>query len=317
MTDTAARLLALLTLLQLPREWPGSELARRLDVTPRTIRRDVDRLRELGYPVAATRGSDGGYRLVAGTAMPPLLLDDEEAVAIAVGLRTAATQAVTGIDEASVRALAKLEQVLPSRLRRRVGVLGAAVVPVPGTAPPVDPAHLTLLSTAIANRERARLRYRSHGGVPSRRHVEPHRLVVIGRRWYLVAFDLDREDWRTFRMDRVTEPVTTGARSTVADLPDAAEHLLASLYRSAPTCIADVTLHAPAAAITGRFGDTPADVEIVDERTCRVRRHTDTPDWIASRLIGLGCDFIVHGPPELLTHLRTLSERVARAVTAS
>jgi predicted DNA-binding transcriptional regulator YafY len=163
--DTPARLLTLLSLLQTPREWPGSELARRLGVSLRTVRRDVDRLRDLGYPVEATMGALGGYRLVAGTAMPPLLLDDEEAVAIAVGLRTAAGQAVTGIDEAAVRALAKLEQVLPSRLRYRVSALGAATLPAPDAyASPVDPAHLTALAAAIANRERVRLRYTAADG---------------------------------------------------------------------------------------------------------------------------------------------------------
>lgn len=160
MSDTPARLLQLLSLLQMPREWPGSELARRLEVSPRTIRRDVERLRDLGYPVEASRGAEGGYRLGAGAAMPPLLVDDEEAVAIAVGLRTAAGHAVEGIDEASVRALAKLEQVLPSRLRYRINALGSATTALPGTGPSVDPALLTLFATAIANRERARFRDR-------------------------------------------------------------------------------------------------------------------------------------------------------------
>ena len=153
MTDTPARLLSLLSLLQTPREWPGRELAERLRVSPRTIRRDVDRLRELGYPVEASMGAAGGYRLVAGAAMPPLLLDDEEAVAIAVGLRTAAGQAVTGIEEASVRALTKLEQVLPSRLRYRVAALNSATLQVSGYGPTVEPEHLTVIAAAIANRE--------------------------------------------------------------------------------------------------------------------------------------------------------------------
>ncbi len=164
MTDTAARLLGLLSLLQTPREWPGSELADRLGVSPRTIRRDVERLRVLGYPVEASRGVAGGYRLVAGTAMPPLVLDDDEAVAIAVGLRTAAGQSVAGIEEASVRALAKLEQVLPARLRRRVGTIGTATVTAPAAGPAVDPAQLTVFAGAITNHETVRFRYRANDG---------------------------------------------------------------------------------------------------------------------------------------------------------
>src|SRR2546421_12134533 len=168
------RLLKLLSLLQTPREWPGSELADRLEVSRRTIRRDIERLRDLGYPVEATMGAMGGYRLVAGQAMPPLLLDDEEAVAIAVGLRTAAGHAVDGIEEASVRALAKLPQVLPSRLRHRVGALSAATVPMVSWSPPtVEPEELTTLAAAIANRERVRFAYRPAGGSDSRRHVAP------------------------------------------------------------------------------------------------------------------------------------------------
>lgn len=319
MTDTPARLLSLLSLLQMPREWPGSELARRLGVTSRTIRRDVDRLRDLGYPVEASRGSDGGYRLGSGAAMPPLLLDDDEAVAIAVGLRTAAAQAVAGLGEASVRALAKLEQVLPARLRYRVGTLGAATVPVPATGPLVDPRHLALFAAAVANRERTRFRYRSHEGAESRRHAEPHRLVAAGRRWYLLAYDVDRDAWRSFRVDRIADPIATGARSTTRELPDqdAAAYLTASLHSSAPTFTADVTLHVPAESIMGRFGDAPADVVALDGGRCRVHRHTDTLEWIASRLVALGCDFEVHGPPEVVEHLRQLAERVAKAVPAS
>ncbi|MCL2729080.1 MAG: YafY family transcriptional regulator, partial [Actinomycetia bacterium] len=213
MMDTPARLLNLLSLLQTPREWPGTELAERLEVSTRTIRRDVDRLRALGYPVEATMGSIGGYRLVAGTALPPLLLDDEEAVAIAVGLRAAAGSAVDGIEEASLRALTKLEQVLPSRLRYRVGALGSAVVSMTGGGPRVDPAALTVLAGAIANHERVRFAYRAGDGAESRRHAEPQRLVASGRRWYLVAWDLDRDDWRMFRVDRLSDVTATGARA--------------------------------------------------------------------------------------------------------
>lgn len=221
MTDTPARLLNLLSLLQTPREWPGSELAARLLVSARTIRRDVDRLRELGYPVEATKGAVGGYRLVAGSAMPPLLLDDEEAVAIAVGLRAGAGHAIEGVEEASVRALAKLEQVLPSRLRHRVSTLQNATIPLTrGDGATVAPQTLTTLAGAVTGQERLRFGYRAGDGTESRRLVEPYRLVSTGMRWYLVAYDLGREDWRTFRVDRVSDPFATGARFGPRELPE-------------------------------------------------------------------------------------------------
>jgi predicted DNA-binding transcriptional regulator YafY len=316
MTDTSGRLLRLLSLLQTPREWPGSELATRLRVSLRTIRRDVQRLRDLGYPVQGTMGAIGGYRLVAGTAMPPLLLDDEEAVAIAVGLRTAARHAIAGIDEASVRALAKLEQVLPSRLRHRVGSLGAATVPMLTWDPPtVDPDTLTTLAAAITGNERLRFGYRSHDGTGSVRLVEPHRLVSAGRRWYLVAYDSDREDWRVFRVDRVDEPRRTGVRVPPRELPtgDAAEFVTRRLQALAPTYQAVATLHAPAEQVAGRLGDASAALEPVDAHTCRLRSHADTLEWLALRLVTLGCEFEVHEPAELVAYLRALGARATRA----
>ncbi|XVS66683.1 helix-turn-helix transcriptional regulator [Actinosynnema sp. CA-299493] len=316
MTDTAGRLLSLLSLLQLPREWPGSELARRLEVSPRTIRRDVDRLRELGYPVEASMGAEGGYRLVAGTAMPPLLLDDEEAVAIAVGLRTAARQTVAGIEEASVRAMAKLEQVLPARLRRRVGALGAATLPVVLGADgvTVDPEHLTVLASAIANRERLRFRYAAADGAESARHVEPLHLVPSGRRWYLVAFDPERDDWRFFRVDRMTSLSPTGARFAPRALPsdDPAAYLAEHMLSRAPTCTAVATVHLPARDVRARFPGVR--VEAVDERTCVIRDFTDTVEYLAFHLLQLGGEFEVHEPPELVRHLRELHDRIGRAV---
>ena len=319
MTDTPGRLLQLLSLLQTPREWPGSELARRLEVTPRTIRRDIDRLRELGYPVEATMGAAGGYRLGAGTAMPPLLLDDDEAVAIAVGLRAATGQAIAGIEESAVRALTKLEQVLPSRLRRRVRTLGAATDPL--TMPPalstaaptpgVDAEILTVFAAAIANRERVRFRYTSYDGTEAARHVDPHRLVPAGRRWYLLAFDNDRDEWRTFRADRITRPQPTGARIKPHDIPggDAAAFVQRQLFSSAPTYTAVATLHTPVEQAARRFAR--ADLEPLDEQSCRLHGHGDTLEWTAIRLILLGCDFEVHDPPELVDYLRTLSARLS------
>jgi predicted DNA-binding transcriptional regulator YafY len=261
-------------------------------------------------------GADGGYRLVAGAAMPPLLLDDEEAVAIAIGLRTAAAHAVDGIEESSVRALAKLEQVLPSRLRYRLGALRTATVPMLSwSAPTVEPAALTLLAAAIANRERLRFAYQGAGGEESRRHIEPHRLVSAGRRWYLVGFDLDRDDWRIFRVDRIASPVPTGARSTPRELPaeDAAAFVTNKLYALAPTYRAEATLHAPIEQVAARLGDSTADLEPIDEHSCRLHGHTDTLEWLAFRLAMLGCEFEVHEPPELAEYLRALAGRVSRA----
>src|SRR5690348_1049851 len=219
MGETSSRLLELLSLLQGRRDWPGNELAERLEVSPRTIRRDMERLRELGYPVESLTGPAGGYRLRAGSAMPPLLLDDDEAIAIAVGLRTAARASVTGIEETAVRALVKLEQVLPAHLRRRVRALGSATFTLPPAGPTVDPQHLTVIAAACRDLERLRFAYRRRDGSRSRREVEPHALINHGRRWYLVAWDRGREDWRTFRLDRVTGPAATGVRFTARRLP--------------------------------------------------------------------------------------------------
>jgi predicted DNA-binding transcriptional regulator YafY len=316
MTDPSGRLLKLLSLLQIPREWPGSELAARLRVSLRTVRRDVGRLRELGYPVEATMGATGGYRLVAGTAMPPLLLDDDEAVAIAVGLRVAARHAIAGVEETSVRALTKLEQVLPSRLRHRVNSLGAATVPMlTWDQPTVDPDTLTVLAAAVTGRERLRFGYRSHQGAGSARLVEPHRLVSAGRRWYLVGYDNDRADWRIFRVDRVTGPRRTGVRVPPRELPggDAAEFVAGKLSALFPTYRAVATLHAPVDQVAGRLGDAVAALEPIDEHTCRLHSHTDTVGWLALRLAMLGCEFEVHDPPELAEYLRELGGRAARA----
>ncbi|MBV6701610.1 YafY family transcriptional regulator [Kitasatospora aureofaciens] len=317
MTDTPARLLNLLSLLQAPREWPGSELAERLGVSPRTIRRDIDRLRDLGYPVQATMGAVGGYRLVAGTAMPPLLLDDEEAVAIAVGLRAAAGHAVVGIEEASVRALGKLLQVLPGRLRHRVGALNTATLPLlSGDGPTVDPDDLTVLAGAVTNHERLRFAYRARDGAETRRHVEPERLVSAGRRWYLVGYDLDRDDWRLFRVDRLSKPFATGARFTPRPLPaeDAAMYVASKLRPRSPTHTMVATVHRPAAEVetwmpwTGQY-----QVEPIDDESCLLRSHADSLRWLATGLLLLDCEFEVHEPPELITHLRTLAARANRA----
>ncbi|GAB4589203.1 helix-turn-helix transcriptional regulator [Nocardia sp. IFM 10818] len=319
MTDTPARLLRLLSLLQTPREWPGRELADRLGVTDRTVRRDIDRLRELGYPVEATLGATGGYRLVAGAAMPPLLVDDDEAVAIAVGLRAAAGSAISGIEEASVRALAKLEQVLPTKLRRRVRVLGAATVSYSARDAAVDPEILTTLAAAITNKERVRFAYLSASGTESRRNTEPLGVVPLRHRWYLVAFDLDRDDWRIFRVDRIERPHPTGARFTPRPLPAADPAAYVAGERTdwgAPTLHYRITIRAPIDQIAGRLGEDPSDLTAVDDRTCLLEStREDSPAWLAHRLLELGYDFEIDSPPELITELRAIHTRLEHLLT--
>ena len=319
MTTTSNRLLELLSLLQARRDWPGAELAERLGVTGRTIRRDVERLRELGYPVESLTGPAGGYRLRAGTAMPPLLLDDDEAIAIAVGLRTAARSSVTGIEETAVRALVKLEQVLPAHLRRRVAALGAATIAPPVGGPTVDPQQLTAIAAACRDSECLRFGYRSRAGAESRREVEPHSLVNLGRRWYLVAWDRGREDWRTFRVDRLGRPASTGVRFMPRRLPakDAAAYVEQSIAGAPSRFEARITLQVPADEITSRIPAHWGAIEPLDARTCEYRTADDDLGWLALRVAMIGVDFEVHEPPELVEHLRALGKRLDRATTAT
>jgi predicted DNA-binding transcriptional regulator YafY len=320
MSETSARLLRLLSLLQRRPDWSGAELAERLGVSARTIRRDLERLRDLGYPVHASRGV-AGYRLGAGAALPPLLLDDEEAVAVAVGLRTAAA-GVSGIEEASLGALAKLEQLLPPRLRRRVNAVQASTLPVPGDGPGprVDPALLVVLAAACRDRERLRLAYRDHQGSVGRRDLEPYRLVSWGRRWYLVAWDLDQEGWRILRVDRV-EPATatpTGQRFTPRELPedgDLAAYVSRRVSAAGWRYHARVRVHAPAEQIRRQVPPAAGVVEAVDEGSCLLDTGADTLQTLAVYLGLLGADFRVDEPPELVAHLRDLADRYRRATT--
>jgi predicted DNA-binding transcriptional regulator YafY len=316
MNGTSSRLLSLLSLLQGRADWPGGELAKRLEVSGRTIRRDIERLRELGYPVESLTGPAGGYRLRAGAAMPPLLLDDDEAIAIAVGLRTAARSSVTGIEETSLRALVKLEQVLPSHLRRRVRALGSATTTLPDGGPTVDPQALTVIAAACRDSERVRFAYRRRDGTESRREVEPHSLVNLGRRWYLLAWDRRREDWRTFRVDRLTRAATTGVRYAPREPPakDPAEYVARSISSAPNRYEARVTLHAPAEAVRKRVPARSGELEPIDDVTCEYRTGADDLDWLALRIAMLGVDFDVHEPPELAEHLRAVARRVERAV---
>ncbi len=320
MTETSSRLLELLSLLQGRRDWPGHELADRLEVSGRTVRRDVERLRRLGYPVESLTGPAGGYRLAAGTAMPPLLLDDDEAIAIAVGLRTAAGASVTGIEETAVRALVKLEQVLPAHLRRRVHALGSATFTLPAPGPTVDPQHLTVIAACCRDSECLRFGYRARDGTDSRREVEPHSLVNRGRRWYLVAWDRRRQDWRTFRLDRLATPASTGVRFAPRTPPakDAAAYVEQSIAGARSNRFeARVTLHAAATEIAARIPPYAGAIEPIDAMTCELRAGDDDLRWLAMRIAMLGVEFEVHEPPELVEHLRALGGRLTRAVGSS
>lgn len=318
MLDTSARLLRLLSLLQAHRDWSGADLADRLGVTPRTVRRDVERLRELGYPVNASPGTGGGYQLGAGAELPPLLLDDDEAVAVAVGLRTAAGNGIEGIGESSVRALAKLQQVLPDRLRRRVGALNAFTVPMlrgPG-ASTVDPAVLTELANACRDGEAVRFAYRDHAGSAGQRRVEPYRLVCTERRWYLVAWDVDRADWRTFRVDRITPTPPHGPRFAPRTPP--AEDLAAYVSRGVSTRVyamsAVLRLLVPRAEAARLVSPSSGTLEAVDDRSCLLRTGAASLDVLVLHVALLGVDFEVVEPVELTEHVRVLRDRLSRSL---
>jgi predicted DNA-binding transcriptional regulator YafY len=319
MANTTSRTLALLSLLQNHRHWPGAELAQRLEVSERTLRRDIDRLRELGYPVDAQRGVDGGYQLAAGAVLPPLVLDDEEAVALGVGLHAAVQgDTVAGIAEAAVRALAKVVQVMPSRLRRRVDALAAMTVPAVwgGTGPSVDPGVLTAIAQACRDTERLEFTYTARDGAHSERHVEPHRLVLLEHRWYLVAWDLSRYDWRSFRLDRLAQPHCSGAHFWPRELPtrDAAAFVRAGIGNIGAQHRVEALIHAPASAIRARIGWWGT-IEDVDEGRCLLRMTSDTLSWPTMVLGATGAEFEVVSPPELLDDVRDWADRFSRART--
>jgi len=301
MANTSARMLRLLSLLQTHRYWPGSELAGRLEVSPRTLRRDVDRLRDLGYPVDASRGVAGGYQLQAGAAVPPLLLDDDEAVAIAIGLRTAAAGAVAGFEETSVRALAKVIQLLPPRLRRRIDALREVTTPgVLGGGPTLDAGVLTTIALACRGEERLRFDYTPRDGETTARFVEPHRLVPLGRRWYLVAWDLDRGDWRSFRVDRLRSPALTGARFRPREIPggDPATWLRSRMSQIPARYDVSVVFETGAEtvrAVIGHYGTT----EALTGESCRMRMSIDDLGWPVMVLGVLAVPFTIESPPEL------------------
>lgn len=310
-------MLHLLTLLQTHRFWPGSELSDRLEVSDRTLRRDIERLRDLGYRIEATRGVDGGYRLEAGADLPPLLLEDEEAVAIAVGLRSAAHGPVQGIEEAALRALAKLEQVMPQRLRRRVNDLGAATVALPVTnGARVDWSVLTTLAEACRDSVRVAFTYVARDRQVSERTVEPHRLVSAGWRWYMVAWDVDRSDWRTFRADRIDGPVQVLTGFNPRRLPGGdpaafvAEGLEAVSHRI--EAVATVAMGADELSEVVRYWGGRATP--IDDESSRLVFVGDSIEWLGACLAMVPADLTVHEPPELVEHLRQVAVRLTQAV---
>ena len=318
MANTSSRTLRLLALLQTRRYWPGTELAGRLGVSARTLRRDVDRLRALGYPVEAQRGVAGGYQLAVGAVLPPLVLDDEEAVALGVGLQSAIQGGgVAGIEESSVRALAKVVQVMPARLRRRIDTLATMTVAAPWSGPDtrVDPDELTAIAQACRDTVRLEFGYTARDGTRSERRVEPHRLVLLGRRWYLVAWDMLRSDWRSFRMDRLSGPRTTGAVFLPRELPadDAAEFVRAGLDSLPARLDVEAVVHAEAFVVRSRIGRW-ATVEAVDDSRCRLRMTADSPDWVLLTLGSVDAEFEVVHPPEVVERAREWIGRFGRCV---
>lgn len=313
MLETSARLLALLTLLQTRREWSGAELADRLDITTRTVRRDIDKLRELGYPVDATVGVGGGYRLGAGAEMPPLLLDDQEVLAVALGLNEITTGSVADMAEASAGALTKLRQVMPSRLRHRLDALSTDAVPREHRTS-VSGEVLAEIATVCHRGERLRFDYRRGDGEQSRREVEPYRLVRSGLRWYLVGWDLMRGDWRSFRVDRMEPKTPTGPRFTPRELPDGGAsgfltRSLGAVYRKAS---ARVRIDAPLSTVAPMVDDAWGSIEAGDDRSCELTLFSSSLISIARWLHAFDADFTVLDPPALLDECRAVADHHER-----
>lgn len=316
MLETSARLLRLLSMLQARRFWSGSELAERLEITDRTLRRDIDRLRSLGYPVEATSGVAGGYQLGAGASLPPLLLEDDEALAISIGLRTA-NHRISGIEDAALCALVKLERVLPPRLRRRADALRATIVQLDTSGPRIESDVLATLARARQEHLGVRFQYVARGKDATARTVEPAGLVHTGFRWYLVAWDLDRSGWRTFRVDRITGNVELGARAMPRPLPedgDLRKYVSRSVSNDVYSHQARIVFHVPLEVAAEHVSPTAGILEPVDAGNCRLI--TGAHSWyvLAMHLAVVGFDFTVEDPPEFLEHLRLLHGRLGRAL---
>lgn len=319
MLATSARLLRLLSLLQSRRFWSGAELAQALEVTERSVRRDVDRLRSLGCPVQGTAGVAGGYRLGVGARLPPLLLEEDEATAVAFGLRAAASGAVSGMEEAALRALAKLEQLLPARIRKRVATLYSGVVSVPGLEPPVDAELLAVLAAASRDQQRVEFNYGDKQQRASTRHVEPHGVVHIGSRWYLVAFDVDRADFRTFRIDRVTSEARVGKRFVPRPIPhgDLATYVSQSISLDAYAHKARVLFYAPLQQVAARIPATVGRLSEADAGCCQLDTGGNDLALLALHVAACGIEFQVLEPPALIDEVKAMSERLDRAHRAS
>ncbi len=309
---TTARVLRLLDLLQSRPVWSGTELAERLGVTTRSVRRDVERLRDLGYPVNAVHGAGGGYQLGAGRRLPPLLLDDEEAVAVAVCLRLAAGGTVEGLGEAAVRTLAKLDQVLPGRLRSQVEAIHQSTVTLDSNAPSVDARTLLLLAKACRETERVHFAYAGPRGSGDRQ-VEPYRLVATGRRWYLLAYDLDRDDWRTFRLDRIADAETRGWRFRPREAPDAAEYVSRAITQAVYEHVARVRVHARKGLVEKMIPPSVGTVTADGRDHCIVEAGGNDLDAMAMHIGGLPWELTVLGPPELREAMARQAQRLARA----
>ena len=326
MTTTTSRLLSLLSLLQTRRDWPGSLLAERLEISHRTVRRDVERLREMGYSISATMGPDGGYRLDAGAELPPLLFDDDQVVALTVALQAAAVTNA-GVEEAALRALTTMRQVMPSRLRHRLDALRFTTIPAgPGASvDPATPEVLIALSTAVRAREVLRFDYASPSaddGADPRppRRAEPHHLVTSNGRWYLVAWDLEKDDWRVFRADRITPRTPTGPRFAPRELPGGSvRDFVSARFKgsdgaNAWPCVGTVVLHLPAAAVTPFAGD--ATVEELGPDRCRYESGSWSWTSLAASLGRFDAEIEVVGPPELSEAFGRLAERYATAASS-
>jgi predicted DNA-binding transcriptional regulator YafY len=315
MSETTSRVLQLLGLLQSRRVWTGEELAERLGVTTRSVRRDVERLRELGYPVHASKGQGGGYQLGAGAALPPLLLDPDEAVAMAVCLRLAAGGTVAGVGESALRALSKLDQVMPTKLRSQVSAVHDSTVTL--TSPsdePVAPDVLMTLARACRDREHVATGYVDIRGNATQRRLEPYQLVTTGRRWYLLAYDRDKQDWRSLRLDRMSEVRAMGSTFVAREAPDAATYVRRSISSSPYRYVARVRFGAPESVVEQRFSAASVTIEPDGADACIVTAGADDPERMVFYFATVGCDFEVLEPPEVVQAVAAATERMQRAV---
>lgn len=317
MAETTGRVLQLLGLLQSRRVWTSDELAERLGVTTRSVRRDVERLRDLGYPVHASKGHGGGYQLGAGAALPPLLLDPDEAVAMAVCLRLAAGGTVAGVGESALRALSKLDQVMPSRLRSQVAAVHDSTVTLTRSTSdaPVAPEVLMTLARACRDHEHVTCDYVDIRGNATHRRLEPYQLVTTGRRWYLLAYDRDKHDWRSLRLDRMADVRAAGSTFTPRQAPDAATYVQRAISSSPYPYVARVRFHAPETVVATHFSPASVSIEPDGPDACVVTTGADDPERMVVYFAAVGCDFEVLEPDEVVRAVAAVSARLQRSVS--